>query len=115
LLGVTAAVFCGNELIGALTQTSLTGFDPGISPVLWLVYPVVKRSMNWVTALCRQEIRREVHEIGIHLFLVLIPGGLTSGRFGGFLLARQATNGHAGRRSRIMIELLLASVAMLFW
>lgn len=112
LLVLTAAVFAAMN-IGALT-TNITDrvLNPGNLAVLWLVYPVVKAFHELGHGYAVKKFGGEVHEIGI-MFLVLIPVPYVDA---------SAASAFRDKHKRmlvggigIMIELLLASIALFVW
>ena len=112
LLVLTAAVFAAMN-IGALT-TNITDrvLNPGNLAVLWLVYPVVKAFHELGHGYAVKKFGGEVHEIGI-MFLVLIPVPYVDASAASALRDKhkRVLVGGIG----IMIELLLASVALFVW
>ena len=112
LLVLTAGVFAVMN-IGALTS-NLTDrvLNPGNLAVLWLVYPVVKAFHELGHGYAVKKYGGEVHEIGI-MFLVLIPVPYVDA---------SAASAFRDKHKRmlvggigIMIELLLASIALFVW
>ncbi|MGY9036246.1 MAG: peptidase M50 [Rhodobacterales bacterium] len=112
LLVLTAAVFAAMN-IGALT-TNITDrvLNPGNLAVLWLVYPVVKAFHELGHGYAVKKFGGEVHEIGI-MFLVLIPVPYVDASAASAL--RQKHKRMLVGGIGIMIELLLASVALFVW
>lgn len=112
LLVLTAGVFAAMNF-GALT-TNITDrvLNPGNLAVLWLVYPVVKAFHELGHGYAVKKYGGEVHEIGI-MFLVLIPVPYVDA---------SAASAFRDKHKRmlvggigIMIELLLASIALFVW
>ena len=112
LLVLTAAVFAAMN-IGALT-TNITDrvLNPGNLAVLWLVYPVVKAFHELGHGYAVKKFGGEVHEIGI-MFLVLIPVPYVDASAASALRDKHKRMLVGG--IGIMIELLLASVALFVW
>lgn len=112
LLVLTAAVFAAMN-IGALT-TNITDrvLNPGNLAVLWLVYPVVKAFHELGHGYAVKKFGGEVHEIGI-MFLVLIPVPYVDASAASALREKHKRMLVGG--IGIMIELLLASVALFVW
>lgn len=112
VLVLTAGVFAAMNL-GALTSNiSDRVLNPGNLAILWLVYPVVKAFHELGHGYAVKKFGGEVHEIGI-MFLVLIPVPYVDA---------SAANAFRDKRKRmlvggigIMIELLLASIALFVW
>ena len=112
LLVLTAGVFAAMN-IGALTSNiGDRVLNPGNLAVLWLVYPVVKAFHELGHGYAVKKFGGEVHEIGI-MFLVLIPVPYVDA---------SAASAFRDKRKRmlvggigIMIELLLASIALFVW
>ncbi len=112
LLVLTAGVFAAMN-IGALT-TNITDrvLNPSNLAVLWLVYPVVKAFHELGHGYAVKKFGGEVHEIGI-MFLVLIPVPYVDA---------SAASAFRDKHKRmlvggigIMIELLLAAIALFVW
>ncbi|WP_237273857.1 peptidase M50, partial [Sulfitobacter sp. M22] len=99
--------------IGALT-TNITDrvLNPGNLAVLWLVYPVVKAFHELGHGYAVKKFGGEVHEIGI-MFLVLIPVPYVDASAASALRDKHKRMLVGG--IGIMIELLLASVALFVW
>ena len=112
LLVLTAAVFAAMN-IGALT-TNITDrvLNPGNLAVLWLAYPVVKAFHELGHGYAVKKFGGEVHEIGI-MFLVLIPVPYVDASAASALRDKHKRMLVGG--IGIMIELLLASVALFVW
>ena len=112
LLVLTAAVFAAMN-IGALT-TNITDrvLNPGNLAVLWLVYPVVKAFHELGHGYAVKKFGGEVHEVGI-MFLVLIPVPYVDASAASALRDKHKRMLVGG--IGIMIELLLASVALFVW
>ncbi|WP_323804301.1 peptidase M50 [Sulfitobacter litoralis] len=112
LLVLTAAVFAAMN-IGALT-TNITDrvLNPGNLAVLWLVYPVVKAFHELGHGYAVKKFGGEVHEIGI-MFLVLIPVPYVDASAASALREKHKRMLVGG--IGIMIELLLASIALFVW